>query len=214
MLMRKLICRRNGDRYAGEYFGDKIHGFGVYHFANGHCYEGSWHEGQKQGYGMYTFRSGDTRCGEWDGGTLKFPLPPLTDAVLRAVQVFFFWTINFLANRLWQMLHLSHSDFSGSLNCCRLLEKQQKMPFTFGGWMNKWTRQFKLGIGPPPLLELLLLRLFKTGWMANFVIPMSEFSFYWKCRFINFTYLADVTPFEQKLIGGWECCRGFFYHTL
>ncbi|XP_060198057.1 uncharacterized protein LOC132627025 [Lycium barbarum] len=77
---------RNGDRYAGEYFGDKIHGFGVYHFANGHCYEGSWHEGRKQGYGMYTFRNGDTRCGEWDSGNLKIPSPPLTDAVLRAVQ--------------------------------------------------------------------------------------------------------------------------------
>ncbi|KAF4351187.1 hypothetical protein CsatB_007554 [Cannabis sativa] len=77
---------RNGDRYAGEYFGDKIHGFGVYHFANGHCYEGSWHEGRKQGFGMYSFRNGDTRCGEWDAGTLKQSLPPLTDAVLRAVQ--------------------------------------------------------------------------------------------------------------------------------
>ncbi|KAF5746836.1 hypothetical protein HS088_TW06G01011 [Tripterygium wilfordii] len=77
---------RNGDRYAGEYFGDKIHGFGVYHFAHGHCYEGSWHEGLKQGYGKYTFRNGDTRCGEWDAGTLKNPLAPLTDAVLRAVQ--------------------------------------------------------------------------------------------------------------------------------
>ncbi|KAK6277355.1 hypothetical protein POUND7_017678 [Theobroma cacao] len=77
---------RNGDKYGGEYFGDKMHGFGVYHFANGHCYEGSWHEGRKQGYGMYTFRSGDIRCGEWDAGTLKTPLPSLTDAVLRAVQ--------------------------------------------------------------------------------------------------------------------------------
>ncbi|KAM3683168.1 hypothetical protein ACJW30_12G124600 [Castanea mollissima] len=77
---------RNGDRYAGEYFGDKIHGFGVYHFANGHCYEGSWHEGRKQGYGMYTFRNGERRCGEWDGGTLKHPLPPVTDTVLRAVE--------------------------------------------------------------------------------------------------------------------------------
>ncbi|KAF5740308.1 hypothetical protein HS088_TW11G00375 [Tripterygium wilfordii] len=77
---------RNGDRYAGEYFGNIIHGFGVYHFANGHCYEGSWHEGIKQGYGMYTFRNGDTRCGEWDAGTLKSPLAPLADAVLRAVQ--------------------------------------------------------------------------------------------------------------------------------
>lgn len=77
---------RNGDRYAGEYFGDKIHGFGVYHFANGHCYEGSWHEGRKQGYGMYTFRSGETKCGEWDCGSLRTPLLPLTDSVLRAVQ--------------------------------------------------------------------------------------------------------------------------------
>ncbi|XP_058089561.1 uncharacterized protein LOC131236432 [Magnolia sinica] len=77
---------RNGDRYAGEYFGDKIHGFGVYHFAHGHCYEGSWHEGRKQGFGMYTFRNSDTRCGEWDCGVLKSPQPPLTDAVLRAVQ--------------------------------------------------------------------------------------------------------------------------------
>lgn len=77
---------RNGDRYAGEYFGDKIHGFGVYHFANGHCCEGSWHEGRKQGYGMYTFRNGEVKCGEWDCGSLKSPLPQLTDSVLRAVQ--------------------------------------------------------------------------------------------------------------------------------
>ena len=80
-------CFRNGDKYAGEYFGDKIHGFGVYHFANGHCYEGSWHEGRKQGFGKYTFRNGEAKCGEWDSGSLKNPFPPLTDSVLRAVQV-------------------------------------------------------------------------------------------------------------------------------
>lgn len=80
---------RNGDRYAGEYFGDKIHGFGVYHFANGHCYEGAWHEGRRQGLGSYTFRNGDRRCGEWDAGNLKHPLPQLTDVVLRAIQVTF-----------------------------------------------------------------------------------------------------------------------------
>jgi hypothetical protein len=79
----------------GEYFGDKIHGFGVYHFANGHCYEGSWHEGRKQGYGMYTFRNGETRFGEWDAGTLKHPLPPLTDTVLRVIQVFIDIDISF-----------------------------------------------------------------------------------------------------------------------
>ncbi|RRT63448.1 hypothetical protein B296_00019936 [Ensete ventricosum] len=78
---------RNGDKYAGEYFGDKIHGFGVYHFANGHCYEGSWHEGKKQGFGMYTFRNGDTRCGDWDSGVLKSPLLAPDPAVQRAIQL-------------------------------------------------------------------------------------------------------------------------------
>lgn len=82
-----ILFPRNGDRYAGEYFGDKIHGFGVYHFANGHCYEGSWHEGRKQGYGMYTFRNGDVRCGEWDSGNLKTPSNLQIDGVLRAVKV-------------------------------------------------------------------------------------------------------------------------------
>ncbi|XP_023525798.1 MORN repeat-containing protein 1-like [Cucurbita pepo subsp. pepo] len=77
---------RNGDRYAGEYFGDKVHGFGIYHFANGHCYEGSWHEGHRQGYGKYAFRNGQAKCGEWDASNLKHPLPPLSDAVLQAVQ--------------------------------------------------------------------------------------------------------------------------------
>jgi len=59
----------------------------VYHFANGHCYEGAWHEGRRQGIGSYTFRNGDRRCGEWDAGNLKHPMPPLTDVVLRAIQV-------------------------------------------------------------------------------------------------------------------------------
>ncbi|KAI4388070.1 hypothetical protein MLD38_000438 [Melastoma candidum] len=77
---------RNGDKYAGEYFNDKMHGFGVYQFANGHCYEGSWHEGCKQGYGLYTFRSGVTKCGVWDSGNIKSPVPPSSDAALRAIQ--------------------------------------------------------------------------------------------------------------------------------
>ena len=64
---------RNGDAYAGEYFADKMHGFGVYSFANGHCYEGSWHEGKRQGVGMYTFRNGETQSGHWQNGVLDIP---------------------------------------------------------------------------------------------------------------------------------------------
>jgi hypothetical protein len=88
---------RNGDTYAGEYFADKMHGYGVYKFANGHRYEGSWHDGRKQGLGIYTFRNGDTHAGHWHLGTLEsrstqVPNPVTAVAVphtkvLNAVQV-------------------------------------------------------------------------------------------------------------------------------
>ncbi|KAL2319233.1 hypothetical protein Fmac_028202 [Flemingia macrophylla] len=64
---------KNGDTYAGEYFADKMHGFGVYRFANGHRYEGAWHEGRRQGLGMYTFRNGETQSGHWQNGVLDIP---------------------------------------------------------------------------------------------------------------------------------------------
>lgn len=64
---------RNRDTYAGEYFADKMHGFGVYNFANGHRYEGSWHEGRRQGFGVYTFRNGETQSGHWQNGVLDVP---------------------------------------------------------------------------------------------------------------------------------------------
>lgn len=96
---RFSLCR-NGDKYAGEYFADKTHGFGVYCFGNGHCYEGAWHEGRRQGLGMYTFRNGDTQSGHWQNGVLNVPstqdnLPETSLAishskVLIAVQVILF----------------------------------------------------------------------------------------------------------------------------
>ncbi|WZZ67168.1 hypothetical protein YC2023_078538 [Brassica napus] len=70
-------------KHAGEYFRDKIHGFGVYHFPNGHYYEGAWHEGRKQRYGTYGFITGDTECGEWDDGNR---LSPETGLLRKAVQ--------------------------------------------------------------------------------------------------------------------------------
>lgn len=92
------MCR-NGDTYAGEYFADKMHGFGVYRFANGHRYEGAWHEGRRQGLGMYTFRNGETQSGHWQNGVLDtlstqntMPGSPIAvnhSKVLNAVQVRF-----------------------------------------------------------------------------------------------------------------------------
>jgi len=93
------ICLiRNGDTYVGEYFADKMHGFGIYHFANGHRYEGAWHEGRRQGLGMYTFRNGETQSAHWQNGFLDIPSTQSTtypvspvgvshSKVLNAVQV-------------------------------------------------------------------------------------------------------------------------------
>lgn len=96
-----IFFYRNGDTYAGEYFADKMHGFGVYRFANGHRYEGAWHEGRRQGLGMYTFRNGETQSGHWQNGILDIPSTQNTtqpvcpvavnhSKVLNAVQVFNF----------------------------------------------------------------------------------------------------------------------------
>ncbi|WVZ06583.1 hypothetical protein V8G54_019929 [Vigna mungo] len=52
---------------------ERMHGFGIYHFANGHLYEGAWHEGRRQGLGMYTFRNGETQSGHWQNGLLDIP---------------------------------------------------------------------------------------------------------------------------------------------
>jgi hypothetical protein len=107
---------RNGDTYAGEYFADRMHGFGVYSFANGHRYEGAWHEGRRQGLGMYTFRNGETQAGHWQNGVLDtlstqniIPGSPIAvnhSKVLNAVQVMFLNTITPLAVRkfLWPFL--------------------------------------------------------------------------------------------------------------
>ncbi|KAJ4844672.1 hypothetical protein Tsubulata_012496 [Turnera subulata] len=64
---------KNGDTYAGEYFGDMMHGFGVYCFANGHRYEGAWHEGRMQGLDMYTFSNGENLSAHRQIGILDVP---------------------------------------------------------------------------------------------------------------------------------------------
>ena len=106
-----IFLFRNGDTYAGEYFADKMHGFGVYGFANGHRYEGAWHEGRRQGLGMYTFRNGETQSGHWKNGILDvpstqnttYPVSPVAvyhSKVLNAVQVLktFLLLLVFLCN--------------------------------------------------------------------------------------------------------------------
>ena len=124
---------RNGDTYAGEYFADRMHGFGIYSFANGHRYEGAWHEGRRQGLGMYSFRNGETQAGHWQNGVLDtlstqnfIPGSPIAvnhSKVLNAVQVMRLM-IPLVARLVWNMAWLyllipDHVDYAGSEKSCR-----------------------------------------------------------------------------------------------
>lgn len=88
LLTYLYIISRNGDTYAGEYFADKMHGFGIYNFANGHRYEGAWHEGRRQGLGMYTFRNGETQSGHWQNGILDIPSTQSTTYPVSPIAVY------------------------------------------------------------------------------------------------------------------------------
>lgn len=123
--MLSICFARNGDTYAGDYFADKMHGYGVYKFANGHRYEGSWHDGRKQGLGIYTFRNGDTHAGHWHLGTLESRSTQVSNSssavatnhfkVLNAVQVLLHCLYFYSLCLLLEILKLS---FKLSTNLC------------------------------------------------------------------------------------------------
>ena len=49
----------DGEKYEGDYKGDKRHGQGTCIYSNGAQYVGYWKDGKRQGQGTYTFASGD-----------------------------------------------------------------------------------------------------------------------------------------------------------
>jgi len=51
--------------YDGDWHEDKMHGFGVYNYANGDIYEGEWEHNLHSGYGKYLFTDGSRYEGEW-----------------------------------------------------------------------------------------------------------------------------------------------------
>ena len=56
----------NGDKYIGQSFDGKRHGFGTYYYPNGDIYNGEWINDKKQGKGEITIaRSGDHYIGEF-----------------------------------------------------------------------------------------------------------------------------------------------------
>lgn len=59
----------NGDRYEGDFFEDRIEGFGSYVFGRGpwagERYDGEYLAGQRHGHGVYRWATGDVYRGPW-----------------------------------------------------------------------------------------------------------------------------------------------------
>jgi hypothetical protein len=59
-----------GDRYKGEWKKNKMHGQGMYIFANGDRYQGAWKDGKKHGQGTFIYEIGDKYIGEYKKGIM------------------------------------------------------------------------------------------------------------------------------------------------
>jgi len=59
----------NGDRYEGDFFEERIEGFGTYTFGRGpwagESYTGEYVGGKRHGHGVYRWASGDVYSGPW-----------------------------------------------------------------------------------------------------------------------------------------------------
>jgi hypothetical protein len=58
----------DGRSYDGAYIDDKKEGFGVYIWPDGRKYEGQWLNGKQHGEGKFTNTKGKSRRGEWKEG--------------------------------------------------------------------------------------------------------------------------------------------------
>jgi len=77
----------NGDRYEGEFFEDRLEGFGVYSFGRGpwqgERYEGDYVAGQRHGHGVYRWTTGDVYRGPWREDVATGPATPMMLAQAR-----------------------------------------------------------------------------------------------------------------------------------
>ena len=62
----EFVCAKNGYKYNGEFLGDKMTGYGVWHVSGGDRYEGQWLNGMKHGYGTYYYFDGSVYQGQYD----------------------------------------------------------------------------------------------------------------------------------------------------
>ena len=61
----------NGNRYIGEYRGNRMHGEGEFYWTNGNIYKGGFKNGVRHGNGVLAFYNGANYSGEWKNGYME-----------------------------------------------------------------------------------------------------------------------------------------------
>ncbi len=59
------ISYQNGDRYVGETYKGKRHGYGIYYYANGNYWYGQYRDGVRFGFGALFSMDNDMQIGYW-----------------------------------------------------------------------------------------------------------------------------------------------------
>lgn len=62
---------QNGDRYVGEIYQRKRHGYGIYYYANGDIWFGPYHNDQRNGYGVLFSEEEGMILGVWRGESVS-----------------------------------------------------------------------------------------------------------------------------------------------
>jgi len=68
---RGVYTWANDDRYEGDYYDGKQQGRGVYTWENGNRYEGDYVDDKPHGQGVYTLTDGNSYSGQWSNGCFK-----------------------------------------------------------------------------------------------------------------------------------------------
>lgn len=53
------------EKYEGEWIDGKMHGRGIYYYADGTIYDGTWSEGKMHGKGIFIYPNGNKYDGEF-----------------------------------------------------------------------------------------------------------------------------------------------------
>lgn len=61
------------ESYEGDWFEDKMQGFGIYNYPDGSVYHGEWKQNKHSGQGVFEFANGTKYSGEWADHLMNGP---------------------------------------------------------------------------------------------------------------------------------------------